>query len=229
MRRMIRCHDDRRDEHSGRWPRPIGSIKKNPLRHRTTILTESEEIEVIRRALAGDEDAFESLVREHQDRLFSAMTHVTGSVHDAEEVTQEAFVRAFLKLDTFQQNSQFFTWLYRIAFNIALSRKRRKRVKISLDQQRDELGNDVVDRGEAVDAAMIRQDQIALVQSALGRLSEQHRGILVLREMNEASYEEIAEILELSIGTVRSRLNRARKQLRISIEELQSIGSGGED
>jgi RNA polymerase sigma-70 factor (ECF subfamily) len=192
-------------------------------------LSESEEIELIRQALAGDEQAFESLVLEHQDRLFGAMTHVTGSAHDAEEVTQEAFIRAFLKLDTFQQNSQFFTWLYRIAFNIALSRKRRKRIKISLDQQREEVGNDVVDRGEAVDAAMIRQDNVSLVQTALSQLSEQHRGILVLREMNEASYEEIAEILELSIGTVRSRLNRARKQLRLSIEELRAAAPGGSD
>ncbi|MBB3208430.1 RNA polymerase sigma-70 factor (ECF subfamily) [Rhodopirellula rubra] len=185
-------------------------------------LTESDEVELIRRALAGEEQAFESLVLEHQDRLYNAMIQVTGSVHDAEEVTQEAFIRAFLKLNTFQQNSQFFTWLYRVAFNIALSRKRRKRAKISLDQQREDIGNDVVDHGEAVDAGMIRQDQVSLVQTAMSRLSEQHRGILVLREMNEASYEEISEILELSIGTVRSRLNRARKQLRISIEELQS-------
>ncbi|TWU18102.1 ECF RNA polymerase sigma factor SigW [Allorhodopirellula heiligendammensis] len=193
-------------------------------------MTESEEIELIRRALAGEEQAFELLVLEHQDRLFRAMTQVTGSVHDAEEVTQEAFVRAFLKLDTFQQNSQFFTWLYRVAFNIALSRKRRKRVKISLDAQREELGSDVIDRGDAVDANMIRQDQVNLVQAALDGLSEQHRGILVLREMNEASYEEIAEILDLSIGTVRSRLNRARKQLRITLEEMRSSGQeDGED
>lgn len=186
----------------------------------SSALTECGEIELIRRALAGEEQAFELLVHEHQDRLFRAMTQVTGSIHDAEEVTQEAFIRAFVKLDTFQQNSQFFTWLYRVAFNIALSRKRRKRVSVSLDHQREEFGSDVVDRGEAVDANMIRQDQVSLVQKALSGLSEQHRGILVLREMNDASYEEIAEILELSIGTVRSRLNRARKQLRISLEEL---------
>ncbi len=193
-------------------------------------MTESEEIELIRQALAGEEQAFELLVLEHQERLFRAMIHVTGSVHDAEEVTQEAFIRAFLKLDTFQRNSQFFTWLYRVAFNIALSRKRRKRVKISLDHQRDELGNDVADRGEAVDANMIREDQVSLVQTALSGLSEQHRGILVLREMNEASYEEIAEILDLSIGTVRSRLNRARKQLRISLEELRAgTGEDGDE
>lgn len=192
-------------------------------------MTSGDETELIRQALAGDGTAFESLVHEHQDRLFSAMTHVCGGVHDAEEVTQEAFIRAFVKLDTFHQNSQFFTWLYRIAFNIALSRKRRKRAKISLDQQREKAGDDVVDQTEAVDAAMIRNDQVNLVRSAMQQLSEQHRSILVLREMNEASYEEIADILELSIGTVRSRLNRARKQLRIAIELIQGDQEPSED
>ncbi|SMP66052.1 RNA polymerase sigma-70 factor, ECF subfamily [Neorhodopirellula lusitana] len=185
-------------------------------------MSAGDENVLIRLALEGDQPAFELLVVEHQDRLFGAMTHVCGNSHDAEEVTQEAFIRAFLKLDSFQQNSQFFTWLYRIAFNIALSRKRRKRAKVSLDQQRDELGSDVVDQGDSVDAAMIRDDHVSLVQTAMSQLSEQHRAILILREMEEASYEEIAEILELSIGTVRSRLNRARKQLRLTIEQVQS-------
>lgn len=192
-------------------------------------MTSVDETELIRQALTGNHAAFESLVHEHQNRLFSSMTHVCGGVHDAEEVTQEAFIRAFVKLDTFNQDSLFFTWLYRIAFNIALSRKRRKRAKISLDQQREKVGDDVVDQTEAVDAAMIRNDQVNLVRSAMQRLSEQHRSILVLREMNEASYEEIAEILDLSIGTVRSRLNRARKQLRISIELIQGDEEPSDD
>lgn len=150
------------------------------------------------------------------------MIQVTGSVHDAEEVTQEAFIRVFLKLNTFQQNSQFFTWLYRVAFNIALSRKRRRKVRISLDQQREDSGEDVIDQSEEVDAELIRQDKRNLLSAAMDQLSEEHRAILVLREMNESSYEEIAEILTLSIGTVRSRLNRARKQLRLAIEEIEA-------
>ncbi|MEO9590531.1 RNA polymerase sigma factor [Rhodopirellula bahusiensis] len=181
----------------------------------------TEEGALIEAALSGDASAFEGLVIRHQDRLHHAMIHVTGSVHDAEEVTQEAFIRAFVKLDTFQQNSQFFTWLYRVAFNIALSRKRRQKVRLSLDQQREEIGEEVVCDGEAVDANMIRQDDVSLVQLALQQLSDEHRSILVLREMDESSYEEMAEILELSIGTVRSRLNRARKQLRLAIEQLR--------
>ncbi|GAB5515348.1 RNA polymerase sigma factor [Rhodopirellula baltica] len=184
-------------------------------------LAPTDEGALIEAALSGDASAFEGLVIRHQDRLHHAMIHVTGSVHDAEEVTQEAFIRAFVKLDTFQQNSQFFTWLYRVAFNIALSRKRRQKVRLSLDQQREEIGEEVVCGGEAVDANMIRQDDVSLVQLALQQLSDEHRSILVLREMNESSYEEMAEILELSIGTVRSRLNRARKQLRLAIEQLR--------
>ncbi|MEM6363082.1 MAG: sigma-70 family RNA polymerase sigma factor [Planctomycetota bacterium] len=180
-----------------------------------------EEGRWIAAALTGDRSAFENLVRKHQDRLYVSMIQITGSCHDAEEVTQEAFIRAFIKLDTFQQNSQFFTWLYRVAFNIALSRKRRRQVRISLDQQRDEVGSEVVDQSESVDANLIRHDKVQLVQIALQQLTPQHRAILVLREMQESSYEEIAAILELSIGTVRSRLNRARTQLRLTIEKLQ--------
>jgi len=176
----------------------------------------------VNQALAGDEEAFECLVRRHQHRLYVSMIQVTGSVHDAEEVTQEAFIRVFLKLNTFQQNSQFFTWLYRVAFNIALSRKRRRKVRISLDQQREDSGEDVIDQSEEVDAELIRQDKRNLLSAAMDQLSEEHRAILVLREMNESSYEEIAEILTLSIGTVRSRLNRARKQLRLAIEEIEA-------
>jgi len=182
----------------------------------------TDDVRWVNQALTGSEEAFECLVRRHQHRLYVSMIQVTGSVHDAEEVTQEAFIRVFLKLDTFQQNSQFFTWLYRVAFNIALSRKRRRKVRVSLDQQREEIGEDVVDPSEHVDAELIRQDKRDLLQTALNQLSEEHRAILVLREMNESSYEEIAEILTLSIGTVRSRLNRARKQLRLAIEELES-------
>ncbi|MEM8913510.1 MAG: sigma-70 family RNA polymerase sigma factor [Planctomycetota bacterium] len=182
---------------------------------------QDDDAEWISGALAGDPAAFEQLVRRHQDRLYVAMIQITGSCHDAEEVTQEAFIKAFVKLNTFQHNSQFFTWLYRVAFNIALSRKRRRQVRISLDQQREDAGDEVIDSADGVDAGLIREDHVSLVRTALATLSDQHQAILVLREMNEASYEEIAQVLELSIGTVRSRLNRARTQLRLAIEKLQ--------
>jgi RNA polymerase sigma-70 factor (ECF subfamily) len=149
------------------------------------------------------------------------MLQITGSPDEAEEVVQEAFIRAFTKLDTFQRNSQFFTWLYRIGFNSALTRKRRKRARVSLDQWRENNGLEVSDTGEAVDEPMLRRERIEMVREALRTLSDDHRSILVLREMQEHSYEDIAEILDISIGTVRSRLSRARQQLKVSLEAMQ--------
>ena len=181
----------------------------------------AEETQLIDRALEGDRAAFTRLVELNQDRLFASMLQVTGSADEAEDVVQEAFIRAFMKLDTFQRNSLFFTWLYRIAFNSALTRRRRKQARVSLDSFRDNSGLEVVDRGDAVDESMLRNERVAMVRQALQTLTEEHRNILVLREMQDHSYEEIAEILDISIGTVRSRLSRARRQLKLAVEAMQ--------
>lgn len=181
----------------------------------------AEESQLVDRALDGDRAAFTRLVEINQDRLFASMLQVTGSPDEAEEVVQEAFIRAFIKLDTFQRNSQFFTWLYRIAFNSALTRRRRKRARVSLEQSRESVGLEVVDDSQAVDEPLLSRERVELVRRALGRLSEEHRVILVLREMEGHPYETIAEILEISIGTVRSRLSRARRQLKRTLESLQ--------
>ena len=182
----------------------------------------SEETQLIDLAVHGDRNAFTALVEMNQERLFASMIQVTGSPDEAEEVVQEAFIRAFLKLDTFQRNSQFFTWLYRIASNSALTRKRRNRARVSLDHWRENNGLEVTDTADAVDEPMLRQERVNLVRAAIQILSEDHRTILVLREMQERSYEDIAEILEISIGTVRSRLSRARNQLKVTLEAMEN-------
>lgn len=179
---------------------------------------------LINRALGGERAAFGELALRYQDRLFSSMLGVTGSAEEAEDVVQDALVRAFLKLDSFQQNSQFFTWLYRIAFNVALSRHRKKRSRISIDQNREATGAEPVDDSESPDEPMQRRERVELVQRALSQLTDQHRAILILREMDECSYEEIAEILDISIGTVRSRISRARGQLKLALESMQNTG-----
>lgn len=181
----------------------------------------TDDSALIESALRGDRAAFGALVHRYQDRLHAAMLQVTGSAEEAEDVVQDAFVRAFLKLDTFQNHSQFFTWLYRIAFNSALSRMRRRRGTMSLDQAREAVGDEPVDRVDAPDARILRDERVTSVRVALQQLSDDHRTILVLREMEDHAYEQIAEILQISIGTVRSRLSRARSQLRIALEELQ--------
>ena len=180
------------------------------------------EQELIEQSLAGNHDAYRELVDRFSSRLFSAMLHFIGSRDDAEEIVQETFVQAYIKLDTFQGNSQFFTWLYRIAFNNSLSRRRRRRPEVSISGGHDLLGHDPADRTESPDEPLLRQERIALVHRALQSLSEEHRSILVLREMQELAYEEIAQALEINIGTVRSRLSRARAQLKAVLDQLEN-------
>ena len=178
-----------------------------------------DESQLIGASLQGNSSAFGQLVQIHQNRLFNAMAHFCGNAAEAEDIVQEAFIQAYLKLAKFQQNSQFYTWLYRIAFNTAISRKRRKRVESSVDKNREQSGLEPVDEGDAPGDQMIRDEQAAQVHQALATLSEEHRAILVLREMDGCDYEQIAEILDINVGTVRSRLHRARMQLKVRLQE----------
>lgn len=183
-----------------------------------------DDIQLIADTLAGDRVAFGSLVRKYQGRLFNTLLHVVGSREEAEDVVQEAMVQAFLKLDTFQGRSAFYTWLYRIAFNTSVSRRRRRRPELSIDQHFEATGAEIVSNEDAPDSCLLRQEQIDLVRHAIGKLDEPHRAILVLREIEGCDYETIGEILELPAGTVRSRLHRARLQLRDLLEEFLEHG-----
>ena len=180
----------------------------------------NDEDALIQSALAGNSSSFEVLVTRYQDRLYTAMISVVGSTDEAEDVVQESFIQAYLKLDTFQQNSRFFTWLYRIAFNYALARRRRHRGHLSLEQSREIAGTEPISKGESPDKRMTRSEDVQLVHRALAELTEDHRSILVLREMEDMAYEEIADVLRISIGTVRSRLNRARFALKQQLEKF---------
>jgi RNA polymerase sigma-70 factor (ECF subfamily) len=160
------------------------------------------------------------MVCKHQDRLFNTLVHIAGSREEAEDVSQEAFVQAFVKLDTFAGKSAFYTWLYRIAFNILASRRRRKRPEISLDVGRDLCGDEPMDRAEPVETAVERVERADQLHAALAELSMEHRTIIVLREMEGHDYETISEVLDLPVGTVRSRLHRARSQLRERLRDV---------
>jgi RNA polymerase sigma-70 factor (ECF subfamily) len=117
-------------------------------------------------------------------------------------------------LETFRGSSAFYTWLYRIAFNLAMSHARREHKTASLDGLKSLTGSEPVDGQPAPDAGLLRDEHIALVRAALAELDVDYRQIIVLREIDGCRYEEIAEILDVPIGTVRSRLFRARMQLR---------------
>jgi RNA polymerase sigma-70 factor (ECF subfamily) len=164
--------------------------------------------------LAGEPAAFGQLVVRYQGRLYNALVRVLASAEDARDVAQDAFVQAFLKLDTFRGHAAFFTWLYRIAFNLAMSHARRGRHVESLDAAKDHCGLEPVDGQISPEAELVGREQVALVHRALAALSAEYRQIIVLRELEDCSYDQIAEILDLPIGTVRSRLFRARLALR---------------
>lgn len=173
-----------------------------------------DDAPLIDAALGGNSAAFGKLVTKYQDRLYNTLVHVTGSTDTAQDVVQDAFVQAYVKLSTFERASGFYTWLYRIGVNLALGRRRRERPLASIDEMRDGLRREPIGRAAPPEARMEQQEQAAEVRRALARLSEEHRTILILREIDECTYEQIAEMLDLPIGTIRSRLHRARLQLR---------------
>jgi RNA polymerase sigma-70 factor (ECF subfamily) len=180
----------------------------------------NDDAQLIDEALAGDSAAFGRLVTKYQDRLYNTLVHVVGSTHEAYDVAQDAFVQAFLKLGSFHRNSAFYTWLYRIAFNVAVSRRRRQKPTASIEQGREVTGSEPVSRDDGPTDRLDREERVAQVQQALGSLSEEYRTVLVLRELDGCCYETIAEILDLPVGTVRSRLHRARLELREQLKEV---------
>jgi RNA polymerase sigma-70 factor, ECF subfamily len=174
----------------------------------------SDDASLIAATLAGDNAAFGRLVGLYQDRLYNSLLRVVGSAEDAGDIVQDAFVQAFVKLSSFRGSSAFYTWLYRIALNLAMSRARRERKVASLDGMKSDWGGEPTDGRPMPEANLEQRESVELVHAALAELSDEYRTILVLREIDGCRYDEIAEILDLPVGTVRSRLFRARLQLR---------------
>lgn len=171
---------------------------------------------LIDRCLAGESDAFGELVQKHQDRLFGTLAHLLGSVHDAADVAQDAFVLAYRNLSKFRGQSAFYSWLFRIAYNAAVNHRRRNRTSVSLDNHRHQAGEEPVDARLSADPASSMQsdERVRLVRAALDDLDEEYRNALVLKEIEGLPYEEIASVMNCPIGTVRSRIHRARHELR---------------
>lgn len=179
--------------------------------------------QLIAECLEGQTHVFGDLVVRHQDRLYNMLVHTLGSAEDARDVVQEAFVSAFQKLHTFRGRSAFYSWLFRIAMNSAASRKRKKsRVSVSYDAIRAQSGLEPADphpENHPGFSAEVAERQSA-VRTALAELPEEFRSALVLKEMEGLKYEEIAEIVGCPIGTVRSRIHRARTELKSRLTSL---------
>jgi RNA polymerase sigma-70 factor (ECF subfamily) len=183
----------------------------------------SDEKQLIRECLAGRTEAFGELVIRYQDRLFNALCGILGSPDDARDVAQDAFVQAFQKLKTFRGQSAFYSWLFRIALNAAASQKRRTRRKpASIDSARDQSAHDPPDQrpDAAPSHALEVNERRAAVQSALAQLPAEFRVPLVLKEIDGMKYHEIAAIVGCPVGTVRSRIHRARSELRQRLDLL---------
>ncbi len=180
----------------------------------------SDDAQLIAETLKGHSAAFGKLVEKYQDRLYNTVVHLVGNAEDARDIVQEAFVQAFVKLDSFKGLSAFYTWIYRIAQNLAAGLRRRQHLMGSIEQNREQFGMDPVDNGNGPLDQVQQQERCGQVRRALKQLSLEHRTVLVLREIDGCSYETIAEILALPVGTVRSRIHRARMQLR---EELKAV------
>ena len=172
--------------------------------------------QLIADCLGGQRDAFGELVSRYQARLYNAAIRLVDNPEDAADVVQDAFLNAFQSLHSFKGDAEFFTWLYRIAFNTAISLKRKRRAAISLDSVGPEGGIDPDDPSEYVKPglALERSEEEQQLQEAMVRLSHEHREVLVLKDIEGMRYEDIAEILKVPIGTIRSRLHRARLELR---------------
>ncbi|HJY06073.1 MAG TPA: sigma-70 family RNA polymerase sigma factor [Bryobacteraceae bacterium] len=186
----------------------------------TTTASAFDEADLVAKAKAGDADAFTDLVNQYDRRVFRMAKQITQNDEDAEDVLQETFLKAYSHLEDFQGNSKFYTWLVRIAVNEALMklRKRRSDKTVPLDEPID-TGEDVVAREVAVwednpEQRYSREEMANILDEAVQSLKPAYRTVFVLRDIEEMSIEETAEALDLSISAVKSRLLRARLQLR---------------
>jgi RNA polymerase sigma-70 factor, ECF subfamily len=185
-----------------------------------------DEAGLVAKAKAGDNGAFSELVEHYERRVFRMAKQITQNEEDAEDVLQETFLKAFSHLEDFQGNSKFYTWLVRIAVNEALMklRKRRSDKTVPLDDPID-TGEDVVIREIAVweddpEQRYSREELGGILDEAIQSLKPAYRTVFVLRDIEELSIEETAEALGLSISAVKSRLLRARLQLREKLTRL---------
>lgn len=175
---------------------------------------------LVEQARRGDREAFTALMELHQTKVYNLALRMTGSPEDAADLSQEAFLNAWRGLPAFQGDSSFATWLYRLTNNACIDflrrEKRRQNVggALSLDDEDTDLANVIPDHAPSPQAVLEGKELKEAIRSGLAQLSEEHRQVLVLREVTGLSYAEIARVTGLEEGTVKSRIARARLALR---------------
>lgn len=188
----------------------------------------SDDRETIDAILAGDTERFGELVDRYQRRLLGLLWHACNDRELAEDITQETFARAYKKLALFSGDSQFYAWLARMALNLLASDRRRKRIENQINREGFELAMDTEGDFTRPEHSAERDETQRCVRQAIGKLAEERRAVLLLRDFDELDYDAIAEILQIPIGTVRSRLHRARLELRSILQtKANQLGLSG--
>jgi len=191
----------------------------------------SDDSVLVEQVQAGDMAAFSRLVLKYQDRVLNTCWRLTGNLDDAQDLAQEAFLKALEFISTFRRQASFYTWLFRIAVNLALSQRRSvaRRVRLSLHDgdgpvnpghQAARLEERMASNEPAPPVRVSARERERIIMDALAKLDDEHRAVVVLRDIESCDYQQIAGILELPVGTVKSRLHRARMMLR---ERLKAI------
>lgn len=188
---------------------------------------QDNDLALVARLQQGDRTAFRELVRRHQDKVYRLAMRLTRDEARAQDAMQDAFLQVFRKIDQFQEQSAFTTWLYRITVNAALMRMRseRRHRETSLEDasprytEAGEIAEPVADWSAAVDDEAANRELARHAAKAIDELPETYRSVFVLREMEDLSTEDVAQILELTVPTVKTRLHRARLALRKALAE----------
>ncbi|MHC4953157.1 MAG: RNA polymerase sigma factor [Planctomycetota bacterium] len=174
------------------------------------------DVDLVARMRDGDPDALRTVVERYQDRIFALLYGIVRDRHEVEDVAQEVFFKVFTRIAAFDGRSRFYTWLYRVAANTAKDhvKKRSRRPAVALDEE-ENFESDVTGPAAGAEKNELRRR----VRDAIGTLPPRYREVLALRELQGLSYQEIAKVLRVSIGTVESRLHRARTRLKRVLEK----------
>ncbi len=200
---------------------------QRPARPRATV--SAEEKALIERCKRGDLAAFNDLVRKYEKQVYNFAYRLTGNYDDANDVAQDAFLRVFNAIGTFRGDASFSTWLFRITTNVFLDERKRAKAHphASLDEylELDEssVARQIEDPSPTPEAVLEETERAHLLQNAIGSLPEYQRAMVTLYHGQQKSYEEIAEIMDLPIGTVKSRLNRARLALKEKLAGIREL------
>ncbi len=184
----------------------------------------SNEIWLVEQSRNGNVDAFEELIRDYKKSAYNIALRVLRNVEDAEDASQEALIKVFNNIRNFNMQSTFKVWMYRIVVNTCIDFKRKKNINaVSIDENIDlgggsELHREIADDSGNPDVLVEKNFNSKLVNDAVNKLDEDYKTIIILRDIQGFSYGEIAEILSCNLGTVKSRLNRARKSLKEILE-----------